>query len=223
MAIALVATCAHLFNLAGSQGHIRLTLFDGPSERDLNGEVLAFDLERDVALIRTEGVGGIEPVPLASRDSVSVGDPILVAGCDYAHPTKTWTAQLTAIDRSYGAPTIGVSEMPRHGRSGGPAVSANGELIGICNAKNTLHNEGVYASVASLRDQLRRIGDWRTSKAMTPAPPTRAGRGVAIRRELSRGQLSTGSAVRSVALSVPDAKPAQPARVADMRTNSKAR
>lgn len=161
----LIATCAHVFKHSQGAGAVQVTLFSGESQSYAVGELLIFDNEFDVALVRANELGNVAPIPFALMDdSVREGDRILVAGCDGGGLPMTWNTQVTVVDRFFGRPTLGTAEIPRDGRSGGAAINESGRLIGICNASNPLHREGVYAGVAALHRQLAEVGDWKTAK-----------------------------------------------------------
>src|SRR5262249_26470158 len=55
-------------------------------------------------------------------------------------------------------PNYTAAGQPIDGRSGGGLFSADGLLIGICNAADPADNEGLYAGLASIHWQLDQIG-----------------------------------------------------------------
>jgi len=65
-------------------------------------------------------------------------------------------SRVTALDKFLGPPNIEVSGLPVQGRSGGGLFSEDGLLIGVCNAADPADNEGLYAALAVVHDELDR-------------------------------------------------------------------
>jgi hypothetical protein len=67
-------------------------------------------------------------------------------------------SRVSGINRYLGPPNVEVVGQPTQGRSGGGLFSAEGQLIGICNAADPAENEGIYAALSIVQDQLQQAG-----------------------------------------------------------------
>ena len=65
---------------------------------------------------------------------------------------------MTARDKYLGPPNIEVGGLPVQGRSGGGLFSNEGLVIGVCNAADPEDNEGLYAALPSIHQQLDDAG-----------------------------------------------------------------
>jgi hypothetical protein len=61
---------------------------------------------------------------------------------------------VTALDKFLGPANVEVSGLPVQGRSGGGLFTADGLVIGVCNAAVPDNNEGLYAALASIHAEL---------------------------------------------------------------------
>jgi hypothetical protein len=61
---------------------------------------------------------------------------------------------VTALDKFLGPSNVEVSGLPVQGRSGGGLFTADGQVIGVCNAAVPTDNEGLYAALASIHAEL---------------------------------------------------------------------
>jgi hypothetical protein len=66
--------------------------------------------------------------------------------------------KINAVNRYSGPPNLSVSGQPVDGRSGGGLFSAEGVLIGVCNAADPQDNEGLYAAAGTVQVELDRSG-----------------------------------------------------------------
>jgi hypothetical protein len=65
---------------------------------------------------------------------------------------------VNSLDKFLGPPNIQVAGQPVQGRSGGGLFSADGRVIGICNAADPTDDEGLFAALPSLWTMLERHG-----------------------------------------------------------------
>jgi hypothetical protein len=170
---ALVLTCAHVFEGGGGKGRIQVTLFESNGGRKLAGHLLAMDRERDVALVRVDSAGEVSPIRLAEKGhAVRVGEEMIVAGCDLGGKPSARQTKVTALNRFYGRATVEVAAVPRDGRSGGPLVTSDSRVVGVCHGVNPMENEGIYNGVAAVH-ALPAMEDWARSQpisAMVASP-----------------------------------------------------
>ena len=155
---ALVITCGHLFRSSGGQGKITADLFVGPT-RTVEGQLLAYDLERDVALVSLHGCPPVEPAVVAPPGHVvRPGDAVFSIGCDRGAEPTVRPSRITAVNKYRGKPNYTAAGQPVDGRSGGGLFTADGLLIGVCNAADPADDEGLYAALPSIHWQLDQVG-----------------------------------------------------------------
>jgi len=177
---ALVLTCGHLFRESAGKGPITMTLFQaGPAGAEVRttatGQLINFDLERDLALVSMRVDVPIQPITIAK-----VGTPltpsaaVTTVGCNHGKNPTAIASRITAIDRYQGHPNVEVAGAPVEGRSGGGLFNTEGELIGVCFAADPEANEGLYASLPSIiakLDSLKLSMVYQTSGGTTPQAP----------------------------------------------------
>jgi hypothetical protein len=168
---ALIITCGHIFRTSAGKGRIRVDLFGGPATRTVEGQLISYDLERDIGLVSiTPGVA-IQPVRVApAGHRLDRGAGVFSVGCDKGGEPRVQDSRITAIDKYLGPPNIETSGQPVDGRSGGGLYSGDGYLIGVCNAADPADNEGIFASLPTIHWELDRVGQRRIYEAETPPP-----------------------------------------------------
>lgn len=165
---ALVVTCGHLFRGLKRGGRIWIDLFQAGANQPVEGQLLDFDLQRDIAVVAMRP--GL-PVQAARVGSLTYrpakGEPVFSIGCDRGAPPSIRPSRVTAIDRYQGKPNIEVAGKPVDGRSGGGLFTADGQLIGVCNAADDKDDEGIFAGLATIQWQLESIGQRRLFAGQT--------------------------------------------------------
>jgi hypothetical protein len=63
-------------------------------------------------------------------------------------------SRVTSLNRYQGPPNIETTGAPVEGRSGGGLFNQNGQLIGVCFAADKEGNEGLYAALKAIHDEL---------------------------------------------------------------------
>src|SRR4029079_11594384 len=121
--------------------------------------VLSYDLARDIALV---SLRVDRPVGVASgappRSAGERGDRMGGVGCSNGQDPTVLETRVTSLDRYQGPPNIEASGAPAIGRSGGGLFNGKNELVGVCNNAAPEGNEGIYAGLESIHDQLDRLG-----------------------------------------------------------------
>ena len=79
-------------------------------------------------------------------------------GCSNGQDPTVLETRVTSLDRYQGPPNIEASGAPAIGRSGGGLFNGKNELVGVCNNADPEGNEGIYAGLESIHDQLDRLG-----------------------------------------------------------------
>lgn len=164
----LVLTCAHVVENAA---RIRCELPDG---RWAEGELEAYDEERDLALVRVVGLEGARPEPLLLRpEPVWTGEPVLVMGfpgrevlttevwnlgrvdehAERPNPTVTFgIVSATAVE--LGNPSTRYVETDaalNPGNSGGPVMGLDGRIVGVATMVGAgKQNEGYAVPVSTV-------------------------------------------------------------------------
>jgi S1-C subfamily serine protease len=161
---ALVVTCGHLFRESKGKGPVTVELFDASSgvpqvAEQVQGQVISFDLERDVAFI------GIKPSRQVSAAAVAPpktqfqrGDRVATIGCSNGKDPTLLPQRINMLDRYQGPSNIEVSGAPEEGRSGGGLFNLQGQLIGVCYAADYEGKEGLYVALDSIHEELNRLG-----------------------------------------------------------------
>jgi len=156
---ALVLTCGHVFRQSQGKGKVMVDLFAPGAKEPVPGQVIAYDLDRDVALVSIRPGVKIDPVPVAPADyAVQPRDRVFTIGCDKGSAPSLRNSLITGVNRYQGTPNYTSDGAPVEGRSGGGLFTETGLLIGVCNAADEQGNEGLYAALASVQWQLDQIG-----------------------------------------------------------------
>ena len=121
--------------------------------------MIAWDLKRDLALVSVFTDEPIRPARVGGVDlRVEAGDEVAAVGCNGGdHPT-IHHSRVTGIDKYLGPANLQVAGQPVQGRSGGGLFSNDGTLIGVCNAADPADNEGLFAALPAIHDQLEDSG-----------------------------------------------------------------
>lgn len=170
---ALVLTCGHLFRDSKGQGVVEITLFRAGAQGaepigSAQGQLIDYDLDRDLAILCFETGNAVAVTPLAPRGTtLSVNAPATSVGCGHGANPTPWETSITAVNRYQGHPNVEAARAPEEGRSGGGLFDAAGQLIGVCYAADHQANEGLYASLDSIYQKLDQLN--LTATLQTPA------------------------------------------------------
>lgn len=129
-----IATCAHVVSQANT---LQVTTYDG---QVYNAVIVGSDEQNDIAIIKVEATGLI-PALLGESDMVTVGEEVIVIGNPLGElrgsvshgiiSASSREIQVEGRDMSL----LQTDAAINHGNSGGGLFNANGQLIGIVNAK----------------------------------------------------------------------------------------
>ncbi len=128
-----ILTAAHVVDGAST---ITISLQNGTTRKaTLVGE----DKSTDVAVLKVDPSGlSLDPLPLGSSKSLTVGDAIAAIGDPYGYRRSLSTGVVSGLDRTIQAPdgftiphAIQTDAALNPGNSGGPVLDANGQVIGI--------------------------------------------------------------------------------------------
>jgi thiol-disulfide isomerase/thioredoxin len=156
---ALIITCGHMFRDAAKNGHIWVDLFGQGAPQGVPGHLIDYDMKSEVGLIRIATTFPVQAACLAPPDyRVHSGEQVVSMGCDGGADATARETHITSIDRYVGAPNLQVAFQPVQGRSGGGLFTPDGQVVGVCYAADPEANEGLFASLPALREELDHMG-----------------------------------------------------------------
>ena len=156
---ALILTCGHIFRDSEGKGRVEVDLFATGGPRGVAGQVVAWDLRRDLALVSIFTDAPLEAVRVGAADRrVAPGESVVTVGCNGGADPTIHHSRITAVDKYLGPANVQVAGQPVQGRSGGGLFAIDGTLIGVCNAADPADNEGLFAALPSIHEQLEEAG-----------------------------------------------------------------
>ena len=156
---ALILTCGHIFRDSKGQGKIEVDLFGPTPATRVPGRLLAYDLKRDVGLVAIQPPGQVTVARVAPPGyTARAGDPVASVGCNNGEDPTVQRSRINSLDRFLGPPNVQVAGQPIIGRSGGGLFSADGLVIGVCNAADPTDREGLFAALGSIHSELDELG-----------------------------------------------------------------
>lgn len=156
---ALILTCGHIFRDSEGQGRVEVDLFGPGAPRGLAGQVISWDLKRDLALVSIFTDVTVEPVKVGgTQRTTAAGEPVVTVGCNGGQDPTIHHSRVTAVDKYLGPANVQVAGQPVQGRSGGGLFGADGTLLGVCNAADPTDNEGLFAALPAIHEQLDEAG-----------------------------------------------------------------
>ncbi|OHB77315.1 MAG: hypothetical protein A2Z34_00250 [Planctomycetes bacterium RBG_16_59_8] len=121
------------FNVAGTVKKIVVTFHDG---RTLEGTMLGYDQERDIALIgvATKGLAVLER---GSTSALRQGEPVAAVGRPSSSAEATLNVGIVSAIHRWEDTAIQTDAELNYGNVGGPVVDRNGKLLGVaCHIDN---------------------------------------------------------------------------------------
>ena len=123
------------------------------------GHLIDYDLKSEVGLVRIESnyplvAAHVAPPGYAVRE----GDSVISIGCDSGADATAKETRVTAINKYAGAKNVEVGFQPVQGRSGGGLFTTDGLVVGVCYAADPEANEGLFAALPALCDELDKSG-----------------------------------------------------------------
>ena len=156
---ALIVTCGHIFRDSYGKGKITVDVFGANPQAKLVGQLIGFDLKRDVGLVSIQPTGPVTTIPVApAGNRVAAGDRVVSIGCDNGANPTVRESKVNSLDKFLGPANLQVAGQPVQGRSGGGLFSSSGFLIGVCNAADPVDNEGLFAAASTIQAQLDQAG-----------------------------------------------------------------
>ncbi len=182
---AIILTCAHIFHieelarpLPPSKFPLKVVvdLFDGrlrhsntpnrtpyvlTSESNIPAEVIDYDFDGDVGLIRVKTGGRSLPFSKVVPPGwmPQKGQKLNTVGCSEGRDATAWTTRVTnplVRFQSQAYEGTECSHPPLQGRSGGGLFTMDGRLAGVCDFNDGHYGHGLYASPRTLHRFLNR-------------------------------------------------------------------
>jgi thiol-disulfide isomerase/thioredoxin len=156
---ALILTCGHIFRDSEGKGMIEVDMFGPNGPRGVAGQLISWDLKRDLALVSVFTDASIEPVRVGGQQrATEAGEAVVTVGCNGGQDPTIHHSRVTAVDKYLGPANVQVAGQPVQGRSGGGLFSLDGTLLGVCNAADPTDNEGLFAALPAIHEQLDEAG-----------------------------------------------------------------
>ncbi|HBS06465.1 MAG TPA: serine protease [Leptospiraceae bacterium] len=119
-------------HVIGDAKEVTVKLHDG---RTFTAKVRGSDPLTDIALIRLQGAGSLDPLKLGDSDKVKVGDWAIALGNPFGLDGSFTVGVISAVGRvgldASGLNFIQTDASINQGNSGGPLLNLDGEVIGI--------------------------------------------------------------------------------------------
>ncbi len=156
---ALVLTCGHIFRDSQGKGEISVDLLAPGAPQKLPGKVVGYDLQTDIGFVSIKSPVPVQVARLAPRGYLAAkGDRVTTVGCNNGGPATAEQTTITGLNKFVGPANFQVAGLPVQGRSGGGLFTADGQVIGVCNAADPADNEGLFAALEVIQKELDEIG-----------------------------------------------------------------
>jgi thiol-disulfide isomerase/thioredoxin len=203
---ALVLTCGHVFRDSQGKGKINIDLFVPGAPQGLTGQLISYDLKRDVGLVSFRPGVPVTAARMAPQGyRANMGDKVVSVGCNNGGQPTAIESHVTGVDKFVGPANLQVAGQPVQGRSGGGLFTPDGMVIGVCNAADPTDNGGLYAAAASIHEEL---------DAAKLSMVYRNSGAAALAANAMPGEVSLASATSAMTNAAP---PAMPGRMPDTR------
>ncbi|MEZ6121454.1 MAG: trypsin-like peptidase domain-containing protein, partial [Pirellulaceae bacterium] len=148
----LILTCGHVFRDSRGRGRITVHSFAPGSRNALDGKLVRYDLEHDLALVSVRLDTTVQPIRVAPTSYQSFrNEDVFSVGCNHGSEPTIMNGRILDVNRYVGPPAnLVVSGKPVDGRSGGGLFNRNGMLVGVCQAADLEMDEGLYGHLPSI-------------------------------------------------------------------------
>ncbi|QHW34664.1 trypsin-like serine protease [Paenibacillus rhizovicinus] len=186
-----IVTNAHV--VADAQG-IKVKASDGSL---YTGKLIGVNPEKDIALIRADGLSGREPLEIDAGAKIDIGDEVIAFGSPLGLDNTVTTGIISGLNRDFDIEETSykglyqISAPITHGNSGGPLVlKSSGKVIGINSAGEEQGSIGFSIPIGQAKAM---IEDWSQHPDSKLAADT-AGSGDALDEgEFTKETMSSGA------------------------------
>ncbi len=218
-----ILTNNHVASVAGRNGRISVNFNDGSAKR---ARIVGTDPVTDLAVIKAEGVSGLQPARIGVSKKVEVGEQVVAIGSPFGLEATVTSGIVSALNRPVSVQTSESQPSPNDpfgfapqqspsatiypaiqtdaainpGNSGGPLVDLAGDVIGI--------NSSIRTASSGLDSQGGSIGlgfaipmdkVWPIVQQLRKGQtPTHARMGISVTDATSNNGLLTGAGVAKV-------------------------
>jgi thiol-disulfide isomerase/thioredoxin len=155
----IVLTCGHILRDVKPDSRIEVDVFEGKNFRTYRGQIVKFNLDADVGLLKLQTTSNVAASPVAGAgEKVVRGQPLLSIGCSRGERPIIEQLRVTMLNRYEGPDTIECTGVPVKGRSGGGLFTTSGHVVGVCTNADPQEGRGVYAGVKPIHQLLRSAG-----------------------------------------------------------------
>ena len=133
-----ILTNNHVAAVAAQGGSMTVNFNDGTTKP---ARLMGADPVTDLAVIKAEGVSGLQPATLGQSSNVDVGEHVVAVGSPFGLQATVTTGIISAVNRPVSVgegggtdttyPALQTDAAINPGNSGGPLVNMKGEVIGI--------------------------------------------------------------------------------------------
>ena len=155
-----ILTNNHVVEVAADGGRLAVSFEDGSTAK---ATILGRDPLTDLAVIKADGVQGLNPATLGDSDGLAVGQQVVALGAPYGLESTVTTGIVSALNRPVSTqgedagdpatvfPAVQTDAAINPGNSGGPLINMSGQVIGIDSAiKTTTSSGGSQSSGGSI-------------------------------------------------------------------------
>jgi putative serine protease PepD len=153
-----ILTNFHVVALADQGGNLSVGFNDGSTAP---AEIVGTDPLTDLAVIKAQGVSGLQPATLGESGNLDVGEEVVAIGSPFGLDATVTSGIVSALQRPVSIsgqgssidtayPAIQTDAAINPGNSGGPLVNMNGEVVGI--------NSSIRTASSSMSGQGGSIG-----------------------------------------------------------------
>jgi putative serine protease PepD len=213
-----ILTNNHVASVGGDGGEMSVSFNDGSAKK---ATIVGTDPLTDLAVIKAEGVSGLQPATIGVSTKIDVGENVVAIGSPFGLEATVTSGIVSALNRpvSVGSadgqpgqpgqsaqdttyPAIQTDAAINPGNSGGPLVDLNGDVIGINSSIRTASSGGLDSSSGGsigLGFAIPIDKVWPIVQQLRKGDtPTHARMGVSVTDASSNGGLLTGAGVEEV-------------------------
>ncbi|MGH3444948.1 MAG: trypsin-like peptidase domain-containing protein, partial [Nocardioidaceae bacterium] len=215
-----ILTNNHVVAIAAGGGSISVNFNDGTAKP---AKVIGTDPVTDLAVIKADGVSGLQPATIDTSQDLAVGQHVVAIGSPFGLEATVTSGIVSALHRpvsvkeSQGSPgqlaqlqgtattypAIQTDAAINPGNSGGPLVNMNGEVIGINSSIRTSSSGGAFGGgqggSIGLGFAIPVSNVWPVVQQLVHGvTPTHARLGVTVADASSKNGLLSGAGIRSV-------------------------